>query len=127
MHNLDPIFASVNTVLLCLTLPLLMVTSPGHLWIMGTWALCSLVKTCAVININAMWRLWRENVASLCIVTARLNASGCRPKITSSFCSFLTSLVSVVYRTVVSRFEQVVLLQLLSLLCVQENRKPRLP
>lgn len=97
-----PAYLSVRKVPSCSTLLWPVVTSPGDLWTMETWAPCPCVKICAVNHTNATWRLWRENAVSLFTATVRRSVCGCRPKTTSTCCNFLTSLVLTVFQSAVS-------------------------
>lgn len=101
-RGLHPALLSVRKVPSCLTPLWPMVTSPGNLWTMATWAPCLCVKICAVNHTRATWHLWRENAVSLSTATIRLSVCGCRLKTTSTCCNFPSSLVPTVFRTAVS-------------------------
>lgn len=101
----DPAPPSARKVPSCSTSLWPMVTSPGNLWTMGTWAPCPFVKICAVNHTSVTRHLWRENVVSLFIVTTRFSVCGCRPKTTNICCNFRTLIVSTVFQTAVSRLK----------------------
>lgn len=102
LSGLELVSTHVKTAPLFSTLLSQMVISLGSSWIMETWVSCRRARLYAVDRTRVTWHLWRENVVFQSVVIARSSASGCRQKATSSFCSFLTYLVSAVFQTRVS-------------------------